>query len=110
MRFVHATFTRLTDFDLDDPVSVDAVADAVGARPALVAALVRSGLLETVGDETGEPLLPQRAVLRLRRMQRLRRDLGVNFAGADIILDLVERIEEMDRELAELRRWAGDHT
>jgi hypothetical protein len=37
-------------------------------------------------------------------MQRLRRDLGVNFTGAAIILDLVERVEEMKRELAATRQ------
>jgi hypothetical protein len=37
-------------------------------------------------------------------MQRLRRDLRVNFAGASIILDLVGRIEELNRELAEMHR------
>jgi hypothetical protein len=40
-------------------------------------------------------------------MQRLRRDLGVNFAGAAVIIDLVGRIEELNRELAEMRRsWS----
>jgi len=37
-------------------------------------------------------------------MQRLRRDLGVNFAGAAVILDLVGRIEQLNRELAERQR------
>jgi hypothetical protein len=108
MRYRQATFTRLTDFDLDDPITVGMAAEAVGARPTLVAQLVRSGLLEAVKVEAGEPLLPRRAVIRLRRMQRLRRDLGVNFAGACIIIDLADRIEELGRELAELRRLAGD--
>jgi chaperone modulatory protein CbpM len=102
-----ATFTRLTDFDLDDLVTLDAVAEACGARRTLVAQLVRSGVLEAVeGGEEG-PLVPRRTIIRLRRMQRLRRDLGVNFAGAGVILDLVERIQALDRELAELRRRAG---
>jgi hypothetical protein len=43
-------------------------------------------------------------VIQLRRMQRLRRDLGVNFAGAAVILDLVGRIEQLNRELAEMQR------
>jgi hypothetical protein len=37
-------------------------------------------------------------------MQRLRHDLGVNFSGAAIILDLVKRIELLNRELIEIRR------
>jgi MerR HTH family regulatory protein len=66
--------------------------------------LARNGLLETIESETGEPLLPRRTVMTLRRMQRLRRDLGVNFAGASIILDLVGRIERLNREIDEMRR------
>jgi hypothetical protein len=66
--------------------------------------LAKAGLIETVDSETDEPLLPRRAVVQLRRMQRLRRDLGVNFTGAAIILDLVGRIEELNRELSEMHR------
>jgi hypothetical protein len=93
-----------TDFDLDEALTLDVVAETVGARASLVVRLVRQGLLETVGGETDEMLLPRRAVIRLRRMQRLRRDLGVNFAGAAIILDLVGRIERLNRELAETHK------
>jgi hypothetical protein len=41
-------------------------------------------------------------------MRRLHRDLGVNFTGAAVILDLVERIRLLDRELNELRGRAPD--
>src|SRR5882724_2066059 len=96
------------DFDLDEPLTCDVVAETVGARRSLVVRLAQQGLIETLESQAGEPLLPRRAVMQLRRMQRLRRDLGVNFAGAAIILDLVGRIEEMRSELAELRRTAAD--
>ena len=36
-------------------------------------------------------------------MKRLRHDLGVNFAGAAIILDLMERIRTLNREVASVR-------
>ena len=91
------------DFDLDEPLTFDVVAATVGARRSLVVRLAKDGLIETVESGTEEPLLPRRAVVRLRRMQRLRRDLGVNFAGAAVILDLVARIEKLNRELAEMR-------
>lgn len=92
------------DFDLDEPLTCDVVAATVGTKRSLVVRLAREGLIETVDSGTDEPLLPRRAVIRLRRMQRLRRDLGVNFAGAAIILDLVGRIEQLNRELAEMHR------
>ena len=92
------------DADLDEPVSCEVVAQTVGARRSLVVRLARQGLIETIEGETDEPLVPRRVVVHLRRMQRLRRDLGVNFAGAAVILDLVGRIEQLNRELAEIRR------
>ena len=101
-------FIRLVDCELDEPLTLEAVAEAVGARPPLLARLIRLGVLEAINDEFDEPLLQTRAVIRLRRMARLRRDLGVNFAGAVVILDLVERIEGLNREVAQLRQRFGD--
>src|SRR5262245_36592655 len=94
-------FIRVVDCDLDEPLTLAAVAESVGARPNVIARLVQLGVLETIGNETKEPLLRTRSVLRLRRMARLRRDLGVNFAGAAVIVDLVDRIEVLTRELEE---------
>ncbi len=88
-----------TDFDLDEPLTFEVVAETVGARRSLVVRLAQHGLIETLESESNEPLLPRRAVVKLRRMQRLRRDLGVNFTGAAIILDLVGRIQQLEREL-----------
>src|SRR6266850_3230960 len=99
-----------SDFDLDEPLTFDVVAETVGARRSLVVRLARQGLIETLESEADEPLLPRRAVIQLRRMQRLRRDLGVNFTGAAIILDLVGRIEELNRELSEYRPDKSDRS
>lgn len=97
------------DFDMDEPLTCEVVAQTIGARRSLIVRLARQGLIETVESETSEPLLPRRAVMQLRRMQRLRRDLGVNFSGAAIILDLVSRIEQLNSELLEMqRRRLGD--
>ena len=90
--------------DLDELLTVDAVAETVGARRSLVVRLAQQGLIETVESGADELLVPRYVVIQLRRMQRLRRDLGVNFAGAAVILDLVGRIEQLNRELAEMHR------
>ena len=95
---------RVCDWDLDEPLSCDVVAETVGARRSLVLRLIQQGLIETIDSDADEPRVPRRAVVQLRRMQRLRRDLGVNFAGAAVILDLVGRIEQLNRELAEMHR------
>ena len=94
----------VNDLDLDEPLTFDVVAEAVGARTSLVMRLAERGLIDTVTNEADEPCVPRRVVIQLRRMQRLRRDLGVNFAGAAVILDLVGRIEQLNRDLAEMQR------
>jgi len=100
----------MTDFDLDEPLSCEVVAETVGARRSLIVRLARQGLIETLESGADEPLLPRRTVVQLRRMQRLRRDLRVNFTGAAIILDLVGRIEELNRELSEYRPDRSDRS
>jgi hypothetical protein len=103
----------MSDFDLDEALSCAVVAESTGTRRSLVVRLARLGLLETLTDqidENGEPFLPRRSVIRVRRMRRMHRDLGVNFTGAAVILDLVERIRLLDRELNELRARVKDET
>lgn len=95
---------RLTDFDMDDALTFDVVAESIGARRSLVVRLAQEGLIETVESQTGEPLLPRRSIVQLRCMQRLHRDLGVNFTGAAVIIELVGRIEQLNRDLTEMRR------
>ncbi len=89
--------------ETDEPLTPEIVAETVGVRVSLVTLLIKNGILDTVDDRAEKPLLPRRAVLQLRKMQRLRRDLGVNFAGANVILEMVERMEIMRRQLAEMR-------
>ncbi len=95
------------DFDMDEPLTFDVVAEIVGARRSLVVRLAQQGLIETL-EGRAEPQVPRRAIVRLRRMQRLHRDLGVNFTGAAIILDLVARIEQLNRQLREMREGTKD--
>jgi chaperone modulatory protein CbpM len=95
------------DFDMDEPLTFDVIAEIVGARRSLVVRLAQQGLIETL-EGKAEPQVPRRAIVRLRRMQRLHRDLGVNFTGAAIILDLVGRIEQLNQQLRERREGTKD--
>ena len=48
-------------------------------------------------------LYSQADISRLRQIQRLINDLGVNLAGAEVILRLNKRIRQMEDEMEELR-------
>ena len=49
--------------------------------------------------EEGEVLFSDESLERLCRGLRLHRDLGINWAGVCVALDLLERIEELERHL-----------
>src|SRR5918911_2272838 len=44
-------------------------------------------------------LYSDRDIQRLRQIQRFTQDMGVNLAGVEVILGLLERIEQMQREM-----------
>ena len=52
-------------------------------------------------DPEGEGLFPFEAIERLSRGLRLHRDLGLNWAGVGVVLELLDRIEELERQLRE---------
>jgi len=82
-------------------VSLPDLALACGISTTHAALLVRLGLVEPEPD--APDCFSSATALRLRRMLRLRGDLGVNLAGAAIIVDLMERLERLDAELTRLR-------
>lgn len=79
----------------------DELAAATGVSAARLDHLVRIGLVEPVTRRPGE--FSVEAALRLRRMLRLNADLGVDLFDAAIIVDLLERVDRLEAELARLR-------
>lgn len=72
-------------------------------HPEMVDKLLDWGLIDPVEHEP-HLLFPETAVPRIWRIMRLRRDLGINWAGIGVVLDLLDRIEELERELSCMRR------
>lgn len=81
-----------------------ALAAEAGMHPDLVARYIDYGLIEPARSIAGEALFEARDVARLRTIQRLRSDLGVSLPGAAVIMDLLDRIERMQREIEGLRK------
>jgi hypothetical protein len=84
------------------PVELEVLARQAGLHPDLVLRFVRLGLLEPVGR--GRPLFPRDAAARLARAARLRRDLGLNYAGAILASDLLTRIDALEERLRRYER------
>ncbi len=71
-------------------------AAAAGITPGTLDRLIRAGLI-TGPSATGDFSIAD--LVRLRRMLRVHDDLGVNLIGAAIILDLIERLDELQDRL-----------
>lgn len=85
--------------------SMEGVVRDSGLHPELVHRLIALGVLGQDVTSTVSSF-PDDAAARLLRIMRLRRDLGVNVAGALLALDLLERIDILEARLAGLERPA----
>lgn len=89
-------------------VSITEVARRCGVHPDLVERLVQLGLVDFSGrDARGESLFHESAVATIRRILRLRNQLGVNYVGVGVILDLMDRIETLEERIRDLESRLG---
>ena len=82
-----------------ETIELEALAYEAGLHPELVRRLIRLGVITPRGGTTAAPLFPRDAAAQLARIARLRRDLGLNYAGAVLAADLLARIDELERRL-----------
>jgi hypothetical protein len=83
-------------------LEIEIVARESGLHPELVRRFLALGLLDGYDNAVLSPLYWRGAAARLARAARLRRDLGLNYAGAILACELLERIETLE---ARLRRY-----
>ena len=69
----------------------------------LIEELVEQGVLEPAGRRGRHCCFPASSLRHTRITLHLQRDLGVNLAGAALVLDLLERIDELDARLRAMR-------
>ena len=64
------------------------------------------GLIQPKRSPKNTRLYSQRDVERLRRIQRMTSEQGLNLAGVETVLEMEERVERMRVELERMRRRA----
>lgn len=85
--------------DDSEPVYVISVAaKLVAAHPQTLRLYERVGLLRPARTENNIRLYSDEDIERLQQIQRLT-SVGLNLAGVEMVLDLVERMENMRRDL-----------
>lgn len=67
-------------------------------HPQIVDILVELGVLEIVDEQVN-----QTSLQRLNKIMRLKDSLGVNLNGAILIADLLDRIDELEEQVRQLK-------
>ncbi len=89
----------------DEPVYlISVVAKVLSIHPQTLRQYEREGLITPSRTDGRMRLYSQRDIDRIKMILRLTRDLGVNLAGVDVVLQLKEKIEECEAIIDELRQ------
>lgn len=89
----------------DEPVYlISVVAAMLDIHPQTLRQYEREGLVEPSRTQGRMRLYSQRDIERMKLILRLTRQMGVNLAGVDIVLQLKEQIDEMQAEIDQLRQ------
>ena len=91
----------------DDPVDeyyvISVAAELTGMHAQTLRTYDRMGLVTPMRTSGGGRRYAQRDISRLRTIQRLSQEEGVNLAGIKTIIELTQRIDDLEDENAQLR-------
>jgi MerR family transcriptional regulator/heat shock protein HspR len=83
-------------------VMISVVAERYSIHPQTLRMYEREGLIKPVRSSGNTRLFDEEAMRRLEIILTLTRDLGVNLAGVEVILNMKERMEQMQGEVDRL--------
>ncbi|SFV62240.1 HspR, transcriptional repressor of DnaK operon [hydrothermal vent metagenome] len=88
----------------DEPVYlISVVSSILNIHPQTLRQYEREGLVKPSRTEGRMRLYSQRDIDRMKMILRLTRQMGVNLAGVDVVLQLKEQIDSMQDEIEQLR-------
>ena len=89
--------------------TISAVADQYSLHPQTLRLYEREGLLKPSRSEGNTRLYTDTDLARLEVILSLTRDLGVNLAGVEIILNMREKMDAMQREFERFFQFLQAH-
>ncbi len=88
----------------DEPVYlISVVAKVLTIHPQTLRQYEREGLVMPSRTDGKMRLYSQRNIDRIKMILRLTRDLGVNLAGVDVVMQLKEKLDEYEAIIDELK-------
>ncbi|HET8639299.1 MAG TPA: MerR family transcriptional regulator [Solirubrobacterales bacterium] len=83
---------------------ISVAAELAEMHPQTLRVYEARGLIEPKRSPKNTRLYSQRDVERLRRIQQMTSELGLNLAGVEMVMALERRIEELERRLDDGKR------
>ena len=87
---------------------ISVVAKSYGIHPQTLRLYEREGLLKPSRTEGNTRLYSEEDLRQLEVILNLTRELGVNLAGVEIILNMRGKMEQMQEEVSEFVSWARE--
>lgn len=81
-------------------VRLEVAAQSVRLPASRVRRYVRAGLVRTAQGTGADALFGDEELAQLRKIRRLREDLGINQAGVEVVLRLLDEVEALRTALA----------
>jgi DNA-binding transcriptional MerR regulator len=91
--------------DRSGRLSLESVARKARLHPELVRRFVALGLVDATRDPAGRLWFTWNDVATLDRIQRLRAGLSLNYAAIGLVLDLLDRIGQLEAALRRRPTW-----
>jgi MerR family transcriptional regulator/heat shock protein HspR len=89
---------------------ISVAAELADMHPQTLRMYEARGLIEPKRSPKGTRLYSHADVERLRRIQEMTAELGMNLAGVERVLELEQQLESMTRKVAALERRAAELT
>ncbi len=89
--------------------TISVVAEQYGIHPQTLRLYEREGLIKPSRSAKGTRYYTEEDVERLELILSLTRDLGVNLAGVEIILNMREKMNQMQREFENFLQYIRDN-
>lgn len=94
--------------DIREPVyMISVAAQLTGLHPQTVRLYEKLGLVSPSRVSNKNRLYSEADIERLLQIRRFTQEMGVNLAGVEVILDLLQKMEQMHVEMDELRQQLG---
>lgn len=78
---------------------LEVAARMVRVTPARVRYYIRAGFVRPTRIEGDAPYFGDDELARMRRIRRLQEDLGLNGAGVEVVLHLIDEVEQLQAAL-----------